>query len=35
VTHKTSRNALVEALANMDKTGVLAGEPVALRIEEV
>ena len=35
VTHKTSRNALLEALANMDKTGVLAGEPVALRIEEV
>lgn len=35
VTHKTSRNALVEALAKMDQTGVLAGEPVALRIEEV
>ncbi|WP_173487697.1 ACT domain-containing protein, partial [Aliiroseovarius sp. xm-m-354] len=35
VTHKTSRDALIEALANMDKTGVLAGEPVALRIEEV
>ncbi|UOA14236.1 MULTISPECIES: homoserine dehydrogenase [Sulfitobacter] len=35
VTHKTSRDALLEALANMDKTRVLAGEPVALRIEEV
>ncbi|MEX3315927.1 homoserine dehydrogenase [Sulfitobacter sp. PS-8MA] len=35
VTHKTNRDALVSALAAMDKTGVLAGEPVALRIEEV
>ncbi len=35
VTHKTNRDALVRALAAMDKTGVLAGEPVALRIEEV
>jgi len=35
VTHKTNRDALVSALAAMEKTGVLAGEPVALRIEEV
>lgn len=35
VTHKTSRPALGEAIAAMAATGVLAGEPVALRIEEV
>ncbi len=35
VTHKTSRPALNEAIAAMSGTGVLAGEPVALRIEEV
>jgi len=35
VTHKTSRDALDQALAAMDTTGVLAGAPVALRIEEV
>tara|TARA_R110002049_G_scaffold23781_7_gene84833 strand:- start:49480 stop:50766 length:1287 start_codon:yes stop_codon:yes gene_type:complete len=35
VTHKTSRSALDDALSKMDKTGVLAGAPVALRIEEV
>ncbi|GHF61546.1 homoserine dehydrogenase [Seohaeicola zhoushanensis] len=35
VTHKTSRAALDEALAAMRQTDVIAGEPVALRIEEV
>ncbi|MFC4669892.1 homoserine dehydrogenase [Seohaeicola nanhaiensis] len=35
VTHKTSRAALDEALAAMRQTDVVAGEPVALRIEEV
>ena len=35
VTHKTTRDALDTALAAMDGTGVLAGAPVALRIEEV
>ncbi|MBT8458057.1 MAG: homoserine dehydrogenase [Boseongicola sp.] len=35
VTHKTTRAALDEALAAMDSTGVLAGAPVAIRIEEV
>jgi homoserine dehydrogenase len=35
VTHKTAQSALDEALAAMDSTGVMAGEPVALRIEEV
>ncbi len=35
VTHKTTRTALDEALAAMDGTGVLAGAPVAIRIEEV
>ena len=35
VTHKTTRAALDQALAAMESTGVLAGEPVALRIEEV
>jgi homoserine dehydrogenase len=35
VTHKTTRSALDEALSAMDGTGVLAGAPVAIRIEEV
>ena len=35
VTHKTTRSALDAAIAEMDKTGVMAGAPVALRIEEV
>ncbi len=35
VTHKTNRTALNEAIGAMSGTGVLAGEPVALRIEEV
>ncbi|MEW9918987.1 homoserine dehydrogenase [Marimonas sp. MJW-29] len=35
VTHKTTHAALRDALSNMDKTGVMAGEPVALRIEEL
>ncbi|WP_425100080.1 homoserine dehydrogenase [Tropicibacter sp. S64] len=35
VTHKTTRAALDEALARMSTTGVVATEPVALRIEEV
>lgn len=34
VTHKTTRTALDEALAGMDKS-VVQGEPVAIRIEEV
>lgn len=35
VTHKTTHANIETALATMDKTGVLAGAPVALRIEEV
>jgi len=35
VTHKTRRAALTGALEVMRKTGVLAGDPVALRIEAV
>jgi homoserine dehydrogenase len=35
VTHKTTPANLEEALGRMDGTGVLAGAPVALRIEEV
>lgn len=35
VTHKTTRNALDEAVAAFAETGVLMGEPVALRIEQV
>lgn len=35
VTHKTTRAALTDALAGMATTGVVAGDPVALRIEEV
>ncbi len=34
VTHKTTRAMLDEALEAMQGTGVLAGAPVALRIEE-
>lgn len=35
VTHKTQRGALTVALSEIKETGVLAGEPVALRIETV
>jgi homoserine dehydrogenase len=35
VTHKTTRAALDEALADFADTGVVAGRPVALRIEAV
>jgi homoserine dehydrogenase len=35
VTHKTTRAALDEAMAAMMGTGVVEGEPVALRIEQV
>ena len=35
VTHTTSRDALDEALGKLPETGVLASDPVALRIEEV
>jgi len=35
VTHKTSRDALDTAIKAMAGTGVLVGDPVALRIEEV
>ena len=35
VTHRTSRSSLREAIEAMQETGVLSGEPVALRIEEV
>jgi len=35
VTHKTTHAALQTALAAMDTTGVMAGAPVALRIEEI
>ena len=35
VTHKTTRGTLDEALAGFDATGVLAGTPVAIRIEAV
>lgn len=35
VTHKTQRSALKEAISAMHKTGVLASEPVVLRIETV
>ncbi|MDH5797828.1 MAG: homoserine dehydrogenase [Paracoccaceae bacterium] len=35
VTHKTSRTALDEALGKMAGTGVLVGDPVAIRIETV
>ena len=35
VTHKTTRTALDDAMADFQKTGVVAGEPVAIRIEAV
>ena len=35
VTHKTSRTALDEAISKMAATGVLASDPVALRIEDL
>lgn len=35
VTHKTSPSALKTAIAAMTKTGVLVGDPVAIRIETV
>ncbi|MDJ0820778.1 MAG: homoserine dehydrogenase [Paracoccaceae bacterium] len=35
VTHKTTRAALDTAIGGMADTGVVSGEPVALRIEEV
>ncbi len=35
VTHKTSRSALNRALEGLEKTGVLDGAPVAIRIETV
>ena len=35
VTHRTSRHALDAAIEGMAGTGVLASDPVALRIEEV
>ena len=35
VTHKTTRSALEEALSGFDTTGVVAGAPVAIRIEAV
>jgi homoserine dehydrogenase len=35
VTHKTTRLALDEAMAAFADTGVIMGEPVALRIEQV
>lgn len=35
VTHKTTRTALDEALAAIAETGVVEGEPVAIRIEAV
>lgn len=35
VTHKTTRNALTEAMAAFTQTDVVSGKPVAIRIEEV
>jgi homoserine dehydrogenase len=35
VTHKTTRDALDQALTAMAETAVVDGEPVALRIETV
>lgn len=35
VTHKTTRTALEEALVDFKDTGVVSGDPVAIRIEEV
>ena len=35
VTHKTAREALDTALAGLSQTDVVAGQPVALRIENL
>jgi homoserine dehydrogenase len=35
VTHRTTGAALRDAIGAMQATGVLSGEPVAIRIEEV
>lgn len=35
VTHKTTRSALDDAITRFDDTGVVVGEPVAIRIEQV
>ena len=35
VTHKATRNDVNNALARFSTTGVVVGEPVALRIEDV
>jgi homoserine dehydrogenase len=35
VTHKTTRIALDEAVAGFAETGVIMGQPVAIRIEQV
>jgi len=35
VTHKTTRDAIDHALARLPATGVVIGEPVAIRIESV
>ena len=35
VTHKTTRSALDEAMAQFKATGVVTGDPVAIRIEAV
>jgi homoserine dehydrogenase len=35
VTHKCTRSDLKTALGAMEETGVMVGDPVALRIEEV
>jgi len=35
VTHKTTRDAIDHAIRNLPATGVVEGEPVAIRIEEV
>jgi homoserine dehydrogenase len=35
VTHPTARNALLDAISRMPATGVLSGEPMALRIENL
>jgi len=35
VTHKTQRSALDQAIEAMRATGVMAADPVALRIETV
>jgi homoserine dehydrogenase len=35
VTHKTTRDAIDVAIADFPRTGVVEGEPVAIRIEEL